>query len=356
MVSGLECFRIDESGYTGFDLLNGEQRLQGAAAIAISNEDASYLIKEFFPRLQAAELKYQALSRRPGNRPRLLALLRAILENYKCVSYVCDKRFLLIMMFLDLAVEPFYYERGVDFYQDGQNYALGSLLSLHGTQLLGEEAFNEMLASFQRAVKDKTPASLHDLLLAVRRTWWDRLPEALGPLAKYADPDCLNAISDPKASTDAALVVMIALISRMEVMAGGPYRVEHDQSKNLATYSRLLQCFIEHNDPIEFRATAITKFEFPLKLRQVTQVNSKNSPAVQLADVMIGAVIDAGNTLIGRRTNGLSADELFPFFASDQFIHMLPDRDFEAQREFRKGSNGADMIDYFATRFGKAYR
>ncbi|XHO04767.1 hypothetical protein ACEQUB_01657 [Ralstonia syzygii] len=33
----MECFRIDESGYTGFDLLNPEQR-QGATAIAISDE------------------------------------------------------------------------------------------------------------------------------------------------------------------------------------------------------------------------------------------------------------------------------------------------------------------------------
>ena len=40
----MECFRIDESGYTGFDLLNPQQRLQGAAALAISDEDAVRLI------------------------------------------------------------------------------------------------------------------------------------------------------------------------------------------------------------------------------------------------------------------------------------------------------------------------
>lgn len=28
----MECFHIDESGYTGFDLLNAEQRFQGATA------------------------------------------------------------------------------------------------------------------------------------------------------------------------------------------------------------------------------------------------------------------------------------------------------------------------------------
>ena len=29
----MECFRIDESGYTGFHLLNVDQRFQGALAI-----------------------------------------------------------------------------------------------------------------------------------------------------------------------------------------------------------------------------------------------------------------------------------------------------------------------------------
>jgi len=53
----MECFRVDESGYTGFDLLNLEQRFQGAAAIAIDDDQARRLIQEHFPKLQAEELK-----------------------------------------------------------------------------------------------------------------------------------------------------------------------------------------------------------------------------------------------------------------------------------------------------------
>ncbi len=77
----MECFRIDESGYTGFDLLNPEQRFQGAAAIAIEDKEAARLIKEHFPRLQADELKFRALSRRPVNHPRLIAMLGDLLSG-----------------------------------------------------------------------------------------------------------------------------------------------------------------------------------------------------------------------------------------------------------------------------------
>lgn len=103
----MECFRIDESGYTGFDLLNGDQRFQGASAISISDSDAAQLIKQHFPKLQAPELKYRSLSRRVANHPRLLGLMSDLLRNFKCVTYVCDKRFMLTLMFVDYAVEPY---------------------------------------------------------------------------------------------------------------------------------------------------------------------------------------------------------------------------------------------------------
>lgn len=348
----MECFRIDESGYTGFDLLNPEQRFQGAAAIAITNEEAARLIKAHFPRLQAPELKYRALSRRPGSRPHLLALLRDLLQGYKCVTHVMDKRFMLVLKFCDYAVEPWYYERGADFYADGQNYAMASLLTMLGPTILGAEPFEALLAAFQRAMKDKTPESLTTLVAASRRTNWRALPEAIGPLARDACPDCLEAIATPGVTTDLAMVTIQALISRMEVMADGPYRVEHDESKNLAAYHDLLQAFIDHTGEVELRQSAIASFKFPLKLTELTQVDSKTSPAIQLADVMIGAALEAGNIMTGHRTDGLDPEALLPLFRDDQLIHMLPSLDFEAQKEFRKGAQASQVIDYFAAHFG----
>ncbi len=347
----MECFHIDESGYTGFDLLNPEQQFQGAAAVAITHDEAARLIRTHFPKLQAPELKYHALARRPGYRQPLLNLQRAVLDQHKCVTYVCDKRYLLLLMFMDYAVEPFYYERGMNFYQDGQNYALASLLYTVGPTLLGKEGFDAMLAAFQQAIKSKTPQALEALVRAVRELDWQQLPEALGPLA-LAAPECLSAIATPGVSTDAAMVVLQSLISRMEVMAAGPYRVEHDQSKNLLTYHELLQRYIDHQDEIEFRQTQIAGIRFPLKLSSVTQVDSKTSPAVQIADVMIGAAIEAANGLTRRRTPLLDPQAVMSLYAEDQFIHMLPSINFDEQKRFREGTQAAEMIDYFAKHFG----
>lgn len=347
----MKCFRIDESGYTGFDLLNTDQPFQGATAIAIDDYEAARLIKEHFPTLQATELKYRALSRRPANHPRLLALLSDLLRGYQSVTYVCDKRFLLILMFCDYAVEPWYYARGTNFYEHGQNYSMASLLAMAGPVLLGEAELAAMFAAFQRAMREKSRGALSDLVAAARRTDWQQFREGLGPLARDACPDCLAAIATPGVTTDAAMVVLQSLITRMEVMSDGPYRVEHDQSKNLSTYNDLLQRFIDHEGEIELRQSEVASFNFPLKLTEVCQVDSKVSPAVQLADVMIGAAIEAGNTMTGRRSGGLDPDKLLPLYADDQFIHLVPSMDFKAQKQFRRGTKAADVIDYFSKHF-----
>ncbi|UQQ12623.1 DUF3800 domain-containing protein [Xanthomonas arboricola] len=349
----MECFRIDESGYTGHDLLNPEQRFQGATAIAIDDDETKRLIREHFPKLQADELKYRALARRPANRPRLMALQRDVLTHHRCVTYVCYKRYLLLLMFMDYAVEPFYYERGMDFYEDGQNYSLASLLHVTGPTLLGAGALNRLLASFQRAVKEKSSEALADLVTAARASRWQELPEALGPLAQFAAPECLQAIATPGVTTDAAFVVLQSLVSRMEAIADGPYRVEHDQSNNLLTYHDLLERYIRHEDVITFRQSEIASITFPLKLQSVTQVDSKSSPAVQLADVMIGAAIEAANTLTGQRAGALNAKEVMALYADHQLIHMLPSIDFEEQKRFRQGTQAARVIDYFAENFRK---
>jgi hypothetical protein len=346
----MECFRIDESGYTGFDLLNAEQPFQGAAAIAIGDDDAARLIKEHFPNLQASELKYSSLTRRASNRPRILALQRDVLAGYKCVTYVCDKRFLLLLMFLEYAVEPFYFERGLNFYKDGQNYSLASLLYVAGPALFGKASFVALQAAFQRAVKEKSPDSLANLVDAARRTNWRQLPEALGPLA-HAAPECLRAVVTPGVTTDAAFVVLQSLISRMEEMAAGAYSVEHDRSKNLLAYHDLLQRYINHREEIEFRQSGIARLKFPLKLKAVTQIDSKDSPAVQIADVLVGATIEAAKVLTGHREPGVDANAVLAAYGHDQFIHLVPSTDFEAQKKFRAGTQANEVIEYFGRHF-----
>ena len=58
--------------------------------------------------------------------------------------------------------------------------------------------------------------------------------------------------------------------------------------------------------------------------------------------------------MTGHRANGIDPDELMPLYAENQFIHLIPSLDFEEQREFREGTQAAEIIDYFAANFAKS--
>lgn len=228
---------------------------------------------------------------------------------------------------------------------------MASMFHFIGPALFGQSGFNGLLRAFQQAVRGKAYEDVQNLVQTVRRLAWQEMPEVLGPLANAA-PECLSAIINPGVTTDAALIVLQSLISRMEVMVDSEYRVEHDQSKNLLQYGELIQRFIRHDKEIEFRQTEITSLKFPLKLRSVTQVNSKSSPAVQIADILIGAAIDSTKSLAGLPNRwGENPLDIFRFYNDDQLIHLMPSLDFEEQKRFRSGNKSNEMIDYFSNNF-----
>ena len=208
---------IDESGYTGTDLLNQDQPFMGASAIYISDSEAEELINKYFPRIQSKELKYKKLAKRENNWERLLELQRDILDNHVCISYVCDKKYLLILHFLDYAVEPFYYGKKINFYEDGYNYTLGSLLYYVAGTLLKKDNFTEILSLFQYAINSKSEVSISALIEKIRFTNWQELPEAFGPLA-LRDNCCIEALKNKNTSTDGAYIVLLSLISRLEAI------------------------------------------------------------------------------------------------------------------------------------------
>jgi hypothetical protein len=66
----MKCFRIDESGNTGHDLLN-QVSPPKVIGIAIEDAEAAQLIREYFSKLQASEMKGRVFIERSCNHLRL---------------------------------------------------------------------------------------------------------------------------------------------------------------------------------------------------------------------------------------------------------------------------------------------
>jgi hypothetical protein len=341
---------VDESGYTGFDLLNAQQQFQGAAAIRITDFEAENLIKKHFPKSKSQELKYRNLAKKEKNWNALIDLQKDILSNYLSLSYVCNKKYLLILMFLDIAVEPFYFERGIDFYENGNNYSIASLLYYAAPSLWGKKQFDNVIHLFQHAVKTKTDIAVQSLIQSIKLLRWEELPECWGPLA-LEDSECIKSIKSEYADTDAAFIVLFSLVSRIEIITENKYEVVHDKSRNLLQYNLKLKKLITHDKDIEFTQTKLTRIKFPLKLCKVSQIDSKVSAGVQLSDILIGGMIENANTLIGLKEKNEYNQSIPNLYADNQLIHLVPNIDFDEQKKFRSGTQAKDLINYFGRNF-----
>ncbi|CUZ53933.1 DUF3800 domain-containing protein [Serratia marcescens] len=348
----MDIFSIDESGYTGRDLLQKSQPWQGASAVKISRDDALYLIKQHFPKCKAPELKFSSLKKRDSYQKPIFTLQQELLANFPCVTCVADKRFILIQMFIEYAVEPFYYDHGINLYENGGNVSMASMAYYVCQGYFGKD-FDNILMSFQNAMHEKTHTAVNALIASVRAVNWRLLPEVLGPIA-LEHPDCIESIINPNISTDAAFIILQALITRTELMSEGPYGIEHDRSKNLLQYNEYLSMLIKCQTSAEFKMSEVASISFPLKLNNVQQVDSKLSPAVQLCDVLIGSAISGVRQLLH--------DKKMPFYSAlklyegEQLIHFLPDTDFEGQKEFRRNGQGSEYIDFIAEQFNRLER
>jgi len=343
----MDSFFIDESGYTGYDLLNKQQPFQGASSIKIDEKSAKTLIKEYFPRNKSRELKHRSLSRRKNNWNALLEIQRALLNEYIGFTYVCNKKYLLTLMFLDSCVEPFFYDQGMDFYKDGQNYSLASLLYYTAPTFWGAENYEALLYLFQQAVKSKSDEAVLTLIEKAKSLLGRDLAENLVPLS-IVHQGCVNEIKNQNSNTDAAFVVLLSLISHIEKHVSSEYEIVHDTSENLHRYNELIGWFVGMNTEKEFKQTGITTISFPLKLSGVSQQDSRYSYGIQLADLLIGGMIEHSMALVGLVEKTDYNQAVIGLYGATNIIHMLPSLNFEENKKFRAGTQSQEFIDFIS--------
>lgn len=135
-------------------------------------------------------------------------------------------------------------------------------------------------------------------------------------------------------------------------MSSGSYSIEHDRSENLLKYNDYLTTLINCKENAKFKGSEIASIQFPLKLKNVNQGDSKLSPSVQLCDVLIGRTISDIREFAENKS--LSTCSVLNLYGDDQLIHFVPDIDIEQQKRFRSGSQGNELINFIAKQFHKS--
>ena len=343
---------FDESGFTGYNLLDPVQPVFSIASVDIEEERAEELLHSAFPRYQGEEFHFSQIWR-SGQRKRLRTFcnhLREVADTSFC--YVTNKRFAVLTKMMDFLVEPIITSTGYDFYDEGFCWKYSNYVHFGLTNFAEPELLDCLLKYYQEFSRAPTSDSLNTLQarLAMMASSTD------GPVQIFLEQMALgaklfeefNILDDFRSTNNVQTSTMIAVVGHWRQAYPEDFDVVHDASSSFMRDRSFWNALTATSGPTtELRAGDGSFVEYPLRVVSTRAVDSKESRPVQFCDILAGLAAKHFNpTLSGDERdfmNGL-IDEGLGCITSNR---LVPSTEFPV-RIPPKRLEGPDVVDQMA--------
>lgn len=342
----LEIF-CDESGHTGPKLLDPQQRIFSYAAVALTDVEAWSLLneaREAYPQ-QMEELKASKLCKTASGRKFVEHVLRGIEGRYSVVVY--DKLLALCGKVFEYIYEPVYQDAPQLLYEKNLHrfvamfcyvFFVGGPDDETGFKGDSEQAIREFEWFMRTLDPDRAPLLFNEGARASepgKDPFELILQFALGYRDIIVADNANIAVETPdqgKWTLDLAISALFSLCNHWG-QTGRPLAITCDDSKPLRAMAHLLDG--SANDPIIQRAREVMGNKDLLGWKMASPVafaDSRNHPALQVADIAAGAV---NAVIAGRGDPDLRdlAELVFPHLHEHAILPDFDIVDFNRNRE-----------------------
>jgi hypothetical protein len=284
---------FDESGFTGYNLLDPLQPIFAIASADVTEERASEILANCFPKYQGDEFKFTNIWN-TNNRTGLLKFAEYLkpLQDH-AFSYMIDKRFAVLTKIVDFLIEPYITKAGYDFYDEGFCWKYCNYIYFGLTQFAPPELYESLINVYQTFSRNPTEENLARLHWRLRimaastdehvKIFFEQME--LGARLFHE----LHDINTFKGSDELQLTTMVAVISHWRGRYKEDFAVVHDASSNFLRGKTFWDKLTNNNVPKQLHRNGDgTLTEFPLRVVSTTSVDSKSNTAIQFCDVLAG--------------------------------------------------------------------
>ncbi|MBD2292718.1 DUF3800 domain-containing protein [Anabaena sphaerica FACHB-251] len=282
---------LDECGYTGRNLLDLEQPIFSLASLNCPEETCQEIKQNFFGKVQAQELKYTQLSKRPYQQNMLLNFFHELAKNPELVKFfVAHKKYVLVTKMVEIIVEPAADEDGIDIYDKGENIGFSNLLYYTLPVIGGRDFFEDLLMRFQKMINLRTLESYNYFFeLVFEKTYPDSI-NGLLDIFRGIHIVIGYDILDTNENLNIALSCTFSLMSDWRKKISEEITLIHDASSEMAKNRDIWDALVNPNlSPIELGYDR-RKFSLPIGVKETCQKNSKDLSGLQLTDLLAGGV------------------------------------------------------------------
>lgn len=284
---------FDESGFTGYNLLDPHQPVFAIASSDIDDAAAETILRASFPKYRGTEYKFSNIWK-SNNRFDLVEFAREIGPFVdRAFVWAMDKRYVVLTKIVDFLIEPIFTKCGYDFYADGfcwkyTNYIYYDLKKLAHPDLLGR--LLEIWQSFSRDPTAEHLGLLQFHLRIMANSVEEEVKVFLDQMAMGAEMfHEFHDLSTFGGSDELQVTSMHASIIHWRQRHAEDFHVVHDASSNFFRNRDLWERTTNKDVPKqEIPLGDGTTVEYPLRVISTTPMDSNDSRAIQLCDIFAG--------------------------------------------------------------------
>lgn len=341
---------IDESGYTGEDLFNSEQRFFSLASLNISEEKCIFLKDKYFGAINASELKHTNILKSLKQQKMVINFLQELAEYPEVVRFsVSHKRYVLITKMVDNLIEPLMYKDGIDLYDQGGNIGFSNVIYYMYQSHLSDNDFDKMLKNFQLMMRERTKISYERFFNSFNYSISDKLNE-LNDIFKYwyikKKPE--NVWSIPKNNLNIAFTCTLKMIADWSDLSKQQHTLIHDDSSNMSKEKKLWEYLVGSTIPSAIVGYDTRTMKFPLQLKETYFCNSKDWAGLQLADILAGSINHVFKWIYNKDLDEFYPKEVFEIVNNTFNMHLIvPSQNVTPEELGTVGPNYEDPNKFF---------
>ncbi|MEA5501283.1 DUF3800 domain-containing protein [Limnoraphis robusta Tam1] len=347
---------LDESGYTGQDLLNKEQPIFTLASLKLSEQDCQELKRIFFNNVQSTELKYSSLSKRqrPRQQQMILEFLKELSIKPELVKFsLANKQFVLVSKMVEMLVEPVCYENGIDLYDKGANIGLANLLFYTLPVWGGVDFFNSLLKNFQDMMRLRSEESYQAFFEPLFRQKYSEDLDQLLDFFRASYVEFGYELLETADHLDIAVSCTLDLMILWRKDIDDDIVLIHDNSSAMAKERKIWDTVVDPNLPSIEVGYDRRKAQFPIRVVKTCPEDSKSWAGLQLVDILAGAFTRCARWFNeGKNPDDLFGKSLAEVMGEAFYCFLIaPEKKFTPEQLGTTGSNASSPLDYFANLF-----
>jgi len=286
---------FDESGNTGQYLLDRAQPVYALASVAKPAPEAAAGMSPLLENSPFSEFKFSTLRGSARGREILSSVFESdLLEPESARVVPVDKDWMVAGKMVDLLWEPAAMDSNA-FYGSGMHRQIATMLQKQGPREAGQENWERWQRAFVAVVRNPEESEpMAEFAAALTALKEASQETAIGHMLDVVpdDADLLAAlIPHGRDELDPALGGLVEQLHHWSERLCEPFRVVHDDSAVVRRWRDLLERMSDQEVPRSSFEVGDIRFVFPLMAPEIITADSRHSSAVQLADILSGAVM-----------------------------------------------------------------